>query len=236
MLTPRDIQTKEFSKAFKGYRECEVDSFLDEITVDYEKIFKENVELKDKVSILSDQVKHYSSIEQTIQKTLIMAQTTAEEVTLNARKKSENILEDAEREYKRKTENGDEELRKIKVEYEKIRKEMMLYKARCKSIVSSQLAMIDSELEEFSFELNNRAEKVIEKANQEECIQNKEIELEKADQIELKESSVTAEAFEAPVEQEGRVDADIKALESETADIHSTARIDISGEKLGILE
>lgn len=214
MLTPIDIQTKEFSKSFKGYKDVEVDGFLDEITADYEKLFRENVELKDKLGMLTEQVKHYSSIEQTIQKTLIMAQTTAEEVTLNARKKSESILEDAEKEHKRKTENGNEELRKIKEEYDRVRKEMMLYKARCKSIISSQLSMIESELEEFSFEGNKAEELVVEEIMAEEPLA----------EIAEVESSESIEKTEALLE------ADLgksKAVE-ENVGVDSTRRIDLS--------
>ena len=57
MITPLDIQNKEFKKSFRGYKESEVDQFLDEIIEDYEKLYKENIELKDKILILTDQIK-----------------------------------------------------------------------------------------------------------------------------------------------------------------------------------
>jgi len=50
MLTPLDIENKKFSrKRISGYSVEEVDEFLDEVTVDYEKLYKENSELKDKI-------------------------------------------------------------------------------------------------------------------------------------------------------------------------------------------
>lgn len=52
MLTPLDIQNKEFNNSFRGYKESEVDSFLDEIIIDYERVYKENIELKDKITLL----------------------------------------------------------------------------------------------------------------------------------------------------------------------------------------
>lgn len=36
MITPADIQNKEFTKGFRGYDEEEVDMFLDLITLDLE--------------------------------------------------------------------------------------------------------------------------------------------------------------------------------------------------------
>ena len=46
MITPLDIENKKFSKQMvNGYNVDEVDEFLDEITADYEKLYKENMGL-----------------------------------------------------------------------------------------------------------------------------------------------------------------------------------------------
>ena len=49
MLTPLDIENKRFGRSIKGYNVDEVDEFLDELTVQYEKLYKENAELKEQV-------------------------------------------------------------------------------------------------------------------------------------------------------------------------------------------
>lgn len=41
MIRPIDIQEKEFSKAVRGYKEDEVNEFLDEITIDLERLLDE---------------------------------------------------------------------------------------------------------------------------------------------------------------------------------------------------
>ena len=38
MITPNDIENKQFRRAGKGYAPDEVDDFLDQLTVDYEKL------------------------------------------------------------------------------------------------------------------------------------------------------------------------------------------------------
>ena len=40
MITPMDIQNKAFNKGVRGYKEEEVDSFLDLITLDMEKLIR----------------------------------------------------------------------------------------------------------------------------------------------------------------------------------------------------
>ena len=46
MITPADIEYKEFTKAVRGYKEEEVDEFLDLIIVDMENLIRENKKLK----------------------------------------------------------------------------------------------------------------------------------------------------------------------------------------------
>lgn len=38
MITPLEIQNKEFRRGIRGYKEDEVDEFLDKIILDYEKL------------------------------------------------------------------------------------------------------------------------------------------------------------------------------------------------------
>lgn len=54
MIRPTDIEEKEFKKVAVGYSPEEVDRFLDEIYVDYEQLFRENREMKMKLSNMSN--------------------------------------------------------------------------------------------------------------------------------------------------------------------------------------
>ena len=49
MLTPLDIENKKFPTKLRGYDDAEVDEFLDQITIDYERLYKENAELRAQV-------------------------------------------------------------------------------------------------------------------------------------------------------------------------------------------
>ena len=87
MITPLDIENKKFTKQMmKGYNVDEVDDFLDELTLEYGKLYKENAELKAQREELDTNVGKYKNIENTIQNTLIMAQKTADEVQEVAKK------------------------------------------------------------------------------------------------------------------------------------------------------
>ena len=49
MLTPLDLNGKTFSKGFRGYDTDEVNQFFSQISRDYERLYQDNVELKDSV-------------------------------------------------------------------------------------------------------------------------------------------------------------------------------------------
>ena len=54
MITPVDIQNKEFPKKMSGYDRLLVDEFMLEVSDAYEKIYRENIDLKDKLSNLNE--------------------------------------------------------------------------------------------------------------------------------------------------------------------------------------
>ena len=95
-LTPLDIRHKEFKRGMRGYADVEVDEFLDEVADEYERLFKENIDLSERVETLEGQVGGYKRIEETLQKTLVSAQASAEELKLNATKEAQLILHEAE--------------------------------------------------------------------------------------------------------------------------------------------
>ena len=95
-LTPLDIRHKEFKRGMRGYADVEVDEFLDEVADEYERLFKENIDLQDRVEALEEKVAGYKRIEDTLQKTLVNAQASAEEQKQNASKQAQLILQDAE--------------------------------------------------------------------------------------------------------------------------------------------
>jgi len=80
----------------RGYKDMEVDEFLDDIADEFERLFNENIDYKDKVETFEEKVEQYRNIEDTLKKTLVSAQQQAEELKQNAKKEADLILRDAE--------------------------------------------------------------------------------------------------------------------------------------------
>ena len=143
MLTPLEIENQKFSKQIvNGYNTDEVDEFLDEILKDYETLYKENVELKSQTVSLNDGITHYKSMEDMLQSTLLLAQNTAEEVKKNAQKEAENILAEANQKVNESLSDINQMITKKQIEYEELKKQFDVYKAKMESILISQLELL----------------------------------------------------------------------------------------------
>ncbi len=143
MITPLDIENKKFSKQMmNGYSVEEVDDFLDDLTADYSKSYKEAAELKSKVDELTQSLEHYRAIEKTLQNTLVMAQTTAEDVKDIARQQADQIINEAKGTAQKQVNDLDNEIIIKKKELEDIKKQFDIYKAKMESLLISQLELI----------------------------------------------------------------------------------------------
>ena len=154
MITPLDIENKKFSKrALNGYSTEEVDDFLDELTIDYEKLYKEAADAKRTIESQNTELTKYREMESTLQSTLLMAQTAAEEVKMEAQKKADNILANAESSASEKLGQMDNEIeiRRQEIdaaieskqrELNDLQKQFDDYKANMESMLISQLELL----------------------------------------------------------------------------------------------
>jgi len=144
MLTPIEIERKVLKTGI-GYEKKDVDVFLKEIYDDYERLYKENVELTDKINTLSEGIQYYKSIEKTLQKALVLAQRTADDtkeaagkqalaIEKEARAKAELIVADAHR-----------DLELLHTKTVNLLQQYDLYKAEFKKLAAAQLELIESD-------------------------------------------------------------------------------------------
>ncbi len=143
MITPLDIENKKFSKQMmNGYSVEEVDDFLDDLTADYSKSYKEATELKAKVEELSKSLEHYKTIEETLQNTLVMAQTTADDVKKIAQQQADQIINEAKATAQKQVGDLDNEIIGKKKELEDVKKQFDIYKAKMEALLISQLELL----------------------------------------------------------------------------------------------
>ena len=143
MITPMDIENKEFKKGFRGYNEEEVDEFLDRVKEDFENLYRENLDLKEKLKLYQEQVSRYKSIEETLNATLITAQTAAEDTCSAANKKAKIIVEEAELKSKQIIEDCKERIIELQNQYDNLVKEFKIFRNKFKSLIKDEMTTID---------------------------------------------------------------------------------------------
>ena len=136
-----------------GYNVDEVDDFLDEIMQDYEINYKELATVNSKIEELENTLSHYKNIESTLQNTLVMAQSTADEVKSVAKQQAENIVAEAQRQAEDIIRNSKEnavkaleelelQIRMKEQQYNEVKKQFDIYKAKMESLLISQSEII----------------------------------------------------------------------------------------------
>ena len=143
MITPIEIQNKEFRRAFRGYSEDEVDDFLKIVTEDFEALYKENMDLQEKVTLYQEQVSRYKSIEETLNATLITAQSAAEDTCVAANKKAKIIVEEAQLQSKHIIDETNNRILELKKEYDNLVREFKVFRNRFKSLIKEELETLD---------------------------------------------------------------------------------------------
>ncbi len=144
-LTPLDIHNKEFTRGFRGYDEDEVNEFLDQIIKDYEAVLREKKDLFERVTDLDEKLDHFKNIEETLNKSILIAQESAEEVRRNAQKEAQLIVKEAEKNADRIINDALAKSRKVMMEMEELKKQASVYKMRFKMLIEAQLEMLQTE-------------------------------------------------------------------------------------------
>jgi cell division initiation protein len=143
-LTPLDIHNKEFGRSLRGYNEDDVNEFLDRVIKDYEGLIRENRNLEEKVVTLEERLTHFQNIEESLSKSIIVAQETAEEVKANARKEAQLIVKEAEKNADRIVNESLTKSRRAAMELDEVKKHAHVFRARLRSMVQVQLELLDN--------------------------------------------------------------------------------------------
>lgn len=143
MITPIELQSKTFKTGI-GYEKKEVENFLNSLLVDYESLYKDNMELNDKINVLSEGINYYKSIEKTLQKALVLAEKTAEETKEAAVKQARGIEDEAKGKAQIILADANNELQRLQQQIILLATQYDSYKAQFKHLAAAQCEFLDS--------------------------------------------------------------------------------------------
>lgn len=144
MITPMDIHNKTFSRQIRGYSQDEVNSFLEELAQDYERIYREHREMEEEMDTIKTKLRNYEKMEATMSNTLVMAQETADNVKKNAHKEAELSIREAQNEAHKIVSDAETARRRMNADILKTQGDMNLYIEKLLSNFKSALSLIEA--------------------------------------------------------------------------------------------
>ena len=162
-LTPLDIHNKSFNKGFRGYDEDEVNEFLEQVMKDYELVLREKKTLEEKYADARERLGHFSNIEETLNKSILIAQEAAEDVKRNAKNEAKLILKEAEKNADRIVNDSLVKAQKIALEIEELKRQSKVFRTRFTMLVEAQLDLIKNEDWEHLMEFDKDATEFLSK-------------------------------------------------------------------------
>ena len=221
MITPTDIENKQFSREKRGYSPDEVDDFLDLVILDMEKLIRENKQLKAELGKAHVQVDKHMSTESTVYETLEAAKSLMNDIAASAEKRAEILLKNAEMEANLITKEARESIASLTEEANRMKSKLDFIKGRYKSLLEAELDRLEivgtgifSDFEnDFLPASMTDVDEKSESVNTVVLKKDDAVKAVKADaeKVEARETSETAEK-----------DADVKVEKSEKVDLDKT--------------
>ncbi len=143
MYTPIDLENINFKKAAFGYDKDEVMEFVENIYKDFDKLYKENLTLKDKNNMLSDAIREYKSMEDALRDTVVTAHSISDEIKKNAHKEAENIVKEASVQKDEMLSKANQELEVVRSQIATLKQEFNIYKSKIRSLIQSQIEILE---------------------------------------------------------------------------------------------
>lgn len=144
MITPLDIQNKQFSKGVRGYKEDDVDGFLDLLTLDLEKLIEENRQMKEQVKLLRTELGRYKNSENAVLETLEAAKALMGDISASAEKRAEILLKNAELNAELIQREARESVERLQEESISMRNRLSIFKTRYRSLLEAELEKFDT--------------------------------------------------------------------------------------------
>ena len=143
MLTPNDISNKRFEKSpFGGYKPEEVDSFLSEIAISYERLYEAKEAAEEKMEVLAEKLEEYRANEDSLRTVLLGAQKLGDNIIRDSKAKAEVIISDAEGQVKQVFSESEGKINKERETLATLQKETAEFKKRLIAMYKQHLELI----------------------------------------------------------------------------------------------
>ena len=142
MLTVDEIKNVTFRKG-RGYRDEDVDAFIDEVIVSFEQLKKEKSDLVRKMDILATRVEQYRADEETVRNALLASQRVADSTIKESNAQAATIVAEAEAKAQKMLLEANEVTAKQKEVYLKLKADAAQLRKELSALYNSHLKAIE---------------------------------------------------------------------------------------------
>ncbi|MGW6106413.1 septum site-determining protein DivIVA, partial [Bacillus subtilis] len=108
-------------------------------------VLRKKTELEAKVNELDERIGHFANIEETLNKSILVAQEAAEDVKRNSQKEAKLIVREAEKNADRIINESLSKSRKIAMEIEELKKQSKVFRTRFQMLIEAQLDLLKND-------------------------------------------------------------------------------------------
>ncbi len=153
MITPLEIENKEFSKSVRGYKAEEVDEFLDEIILDLQALLAEKEQLKAQIEKLNQDMVQYKKSESSVINTLESAKKLMNDISESAEKRAEIIIRNAQMDAESIQREARDSVSKLTDEGEKLAVKVSRFRDRYRQLLEDELSQLEGSSEDLFADL-----------------------------------------------------------------------------------
>ncbi len=133
---------EKFNVSNNGYDIQEVNNFVDRVSSEYESMLEKLKARDQEIISLNNQLKHYQDIETTLNKAMLIAEDSSNQMKKVAREEAQLIIDEAKKNASHIVNDALIQAEKTEIEADNLRRSLKIYKARIKQVVEEQLSMV----------------------------------------------------------------------------------------------
>ncbi|HEX5388069.1 MAG TPA: DivIVA domain-containing protein [Gemmatimonadales bacterium] len=97
-LTPQEVRTHDFARAFRGYDRIQVDEFKQRLAEEIDRLNRDRVQAEERLKTAQDQLRTFRERERALNEALIAAQQLRTDSRVQAEREAQVIVREAEAE------------------------------------------------------------------------------------------------------------------------------------------
>jgi cell division initiation protein len=138
-----EIKQQEFKRVMRGYDKVEVDTFMEMVGTEFEKILSDTLRYEKKIIALEAELSNFKEVESTLKQTLMNVQENSDKSFANSKKEASLIRKEAELQAQKLIENARRERDVMNEEVVTLKTQKKSLISRLRHVLTSQLELMD---------------------------------------------------------------------------------------------